>query len=123
MKASKTKSGILIAWFLAGLFTGGFACFFIIEYSGQNTKVSNVINIQRLTNQADNLLSSFTTLQALNDKYAAVLSNKQQPDSANHKTLDSLNNLLLAKQNNFSATLDSLQTSKIVMMKVPTYSF
>lgn len=112
MKASQTKKGIFIVWFLAGLFAGGFAGFLSGKYSAQNTKISKVINIQRLTNQADNLLSAFTKLQVLNDKYDATLSNKQQTDSANQKTLDSLNNLLALKQNNFAATLDSLQNNK-----------
>lgn len=110
MNVSHTKNGVLIAWFLSGLFAGGFIGFLISKYSRQNTKVANVINIQRLTNQADNLLSSFTKLQVLNDKYATVLSNNQQRDSAINKKLDSLNNQLHIKQNNFGTTLDSLQT-------------
>lgn len=105
---SKKSISSSIALLLSGLLTGVILMFVINSGDRKSKEFSD--NTVRLTMQTDNLLSGFTMLQQLSEDYASLLSDKSL-DSIKLKELDSMNILITRKEIDFSALLDSLQSS------------
>ncbi len=100
------KNGRLIILFCAGLLAGALIAIIIQAAYQKNKRPQD--DTTRLIYQTDSLQSRFGRLLQANEKYAAVLSNKNL-DSSGLQILDSLNVLIAHSEVNFLTYLDSLE--------------